>query len=134
MIASYIAAFYQAEHQLGAPEEAESGGCWRVGPQTTSDLLCKCFANLIPFQMLVFNTRLIIPQPFDCYPLFSFVETFGGDWTVWKEYHHHYTPHTTESSNDEELEFPGRQACFDVPNSGRGQLVRRSKRLDDIYP
>jgi hypothetical protein len=84
--------------------------------------------------MLILNTSLVIPQPFDRYSLFSFVETFGGDWTVWKEYHHHYTPYTTEGSDDEKFEFPGRQTCFDMPNSGRCQLACVSKRLDDIYP
>ena len=56
--------------------------------------------------MLVLNASLVIPQPLDCYPLFSFVETFGSDWAVWKENHHYYTPHTTEGSDDKELEFP----------------------------
>jgi hypothetical protein len=109
-------------------------GCWRVGPQTTLDLLCKCFADLIPLQMLILDTSLVISQPFDCNSLFSFVESLGSHRTIWKEYHHHYTPYTAESSDDEKFEFPGRQTCFDVPNSGRCQLVRQSKRLDNTYP
>jgi hypothetical protein len=126
--------FQQANKQPGAPEEAKSGGCRRKGSQSTMYVLCKCFTDLIPLQMLILNTGLVVSQPFDCNSLFSFVETFGGDWTVWKEYHHHYTPHTTESSDDEKFKFPGRQACFDVPDSGRCQLISISDGLDRIYP
>jgi hypothetical protein len=59
------------------------------------DLLCERFADLIPLQMLILNTSLVIPQPFDRYSLFSFVESLGSHRAVWKEYHHHYTPHAT---------------------------------------
>ena len=97
-------------------------------------VLCKCFADLIPLQMLILYTSLVISQPLDCYPLFSLVETFGGNRTVWKEYDHYYTPHTTQGSYDEEFEFPGWQARFDVSDANTRQLTRVSNRFDDIYP
>lgn len=84
--------------------------------------------------MLILYTSLVIPQPLDCYSLFSLAETFGGDWTVWKKYDHYHTPHTTEGSDDQELEFPGGQACFDVSDAKTRQLTRTSNRLDDTYP
>lgn len=97
-------------------------------------VLCKSFPDLIPLQMLILYTSLIIPQPLDCDPLFSLVETFGCDWTVWKEDHHHYTPDTAEGSDDEKFELPGGQACFDVSNAGICQLSCISDRLDEAYP
>lgn len=86
-------------------------------------VLSKCFADLIPLQMLVLYSSLVVSQSFHCYPLFSFVEAFGGDRAVRKEYDHHYTPNTTEGADNKELELPGRQACFDVANTGRRQLI-----------
>jgi hypothetical protein len=57
--------------------------------------------------MLILYTSLVISQSFDRYPLFSLVEAFSGNRTVWKEYDHHYTPYTTQGSYDEKFEFPG---------------------------
>jgi hypothetical protein len=84
--------------------------------------------------MLIFYTSLVISQPFDSYPLFSFAEAFSGNWTVWKEYHHYYTPYATEGSDDQEFELPRRQTCFDVADSEKRQLICISNRLDNIYP
>jgi hypothetical protein len=97
-------------------------------------VLCKCFTDLIPLQMLILYTSLVISQPFDCYSLFSLIESFGGDWTVWKEYHHHNTPYTTKGSNDEKFELPGWQACFDVANSGECQVACILDELKNTYP
>lgn len=87
------------------------------------DVLSKSFTDLIPLQMLVLYASLVVSESFYCYPLFSLVEAFGGDRAVWQEDHHHYTPHTTECTDNQKLKFPRRQACFDMANTGRRQLV-----------
>lgn len=84
--------------------------------------------------MLILYTSLIIPQSLNCDPLFSFIETFSGDWTVRKEYHHNHAPHTAEGSDNEKFEFPRRQTCFDVSDSGICQLIVIPNRLDYVYP
>lgn len=77
--------------------------------------------------MFILYASLVVPQSFHRYPLFSFVKAFGGDRAVRKEDNHHYTPHTTEGANNKELELPGRQACFDVADTGRRQLISISQ-------
>jgi len=71
-------------------------------------VLCECFADLVPLQMLILYTSLIIPQSLNCYPLFSFIETFGGYRAIWKENHHHYAPYATQCSDNEKFKLPGR--------------------------
>jgi hypothetical protein len=113
-------------------EGVGSDSCGLADPLLTVYVLCKCFADLVPLQMLVFYASLVVPQPFDRYPLFPFVESFGGDWAVRKEDHHHHAPHTTQGSDYEEFELPRWQACFDVPDSGIYQLICNLHRLDDV--
>lgn len=56
--------------------------------------------------MLVFNSRLIAFQSFDCDSLFSVIKEFGGNGAVGHEYADYDTPHTTQGTDDDELVAP----------------------------
>jgi hypothetical protein len=56
------------------------------------------FLDLIPLEMLVFDTGLVMPHPFNNHLSFSFGKGTGVDRRVWEEDEYDDTPCRTESA------------------------------------
>jgi hypothetical protein len=111
-------------HYTRGPEEQESGrtavGDVADHSQQKEQIqlnIAESFLDLVSFQMLVFDSRLVASQPLNNNSLLTQRQPFSRDGTVRQEDEHDNPPNEAQSADNDELEFPARQRGFDVSNT-----------------